>query len=282
MGEANIREQAIATMPRGGPDASWLDRRFQTDALEYLDRDDVPDEVKQKIIGVLDRVGTLTNLHEKYARIALKLVSDIPNPRILELGAGHGKLSAKILELHPTATVTISDLDPTSVANIAAGELGTHPRARTQVIDATAIDGHDHSYDLAVFALAFHHLPPTVACKAIAEATRVGKRFLIIDLKRQKPLSFTLSSVLLLPLHLLLLPWSSMRSSMHGGFISALRAYTPSALQTLARAADPGMQVEILPAPTRLFPPSLAVVFSRSSSAPTESSECSADRQPGE
>lgn len=177
MGEANIREQAIATMPRGGPDASWLDRRFQTDALEYLDRDDVPDEVKQKIIGVLDRVGTLTNLHEKYARIALKLVSDIPNPRILELGAGHGKLSAKILELHPTATVTISDLDPTSVANIAAGELGTHPRARTQVIDATAIDGHDHSYDLAVFALAFHHLPPTVACKAIAEATRVGKRF---------------------------------------------------------------------------------------------------------
>ncbi|KAY79136.1 hypothetical protein AN81_01753 [Mycobacterium tuberculosis M1315] len=231
---------------------------------------------------MLDRVGTLTNLHEKYARIALKLVSDIPNPRILELGAGHGKLSAKILELHPTATVTISDLDPTSVANIAAGELGTHPRARTQVIDATAIDGHDHSYDLAVFALAFHHLPPTVACKAIAEATRVGKRFLIIDLKRQKPLSFTLSSVLLLPLHLLLLPWSSMRSSMHDGFISALRAYSPSALQTLARAADPGMQVEILPAPTRLFPPSLAVVFSRSSSAPTESSECSADRQPGE
>lgn len=150
------------------------------------------------------------------------------------------------------------------------------------MIDATAIDGHDHSYDLAVFALAFHHLPPTVACKAIAEATRVGKRFLIIDLKRQKPLSFTLSSVLLLPLHLLLLPWSSMRSSMHDGFISALRAYSPSALQTLARAADPGMQVEILPAPTRLFPPSLAVVFSRSSSAPTESSECSADRQPGE
>ncbi len=171
------RTSASRRSPRGGPDASWLDRRFQTDALEYLDRDDVPDEVKQKIIGVLDRVGTLTNLHEKYARIALKLVSDIPNPRILELGAGHGKLSAKILELHPTATVTISDLDPTSVANIAAGELGTHPRARTQVIDATAIDGHDHSYDLAVFALAFHHLPPTVACKAIAEAPGWGSAF---------------------------------------------------------------------------------------------------------
>ncbi len=33
----------IDSMPRGGPDASWLDRRLQTDRLEYLDRDDVDD-----------------------------------------------------------------------------------------------------------------------------------------------------------------------------------------------------------------------------------------------
>ena len=152
-------DEAIATMPRGGPDASWLDRRLQTDALEYLDRDDVPDEVKQNVIAILDRVGTLANLHNKYARTALKVISDIPSPRILELGAGHGKLSSKILELHPTATVTVSDLDPTSVDNIAAGKLGTHPRARTQVIDASAIDAEDNSYDLVVFAMSFHHLP---------------------------------------------------------------------------------------------------------------------------
>lgn len=133
MGAADVVDQAIATLPRGGPEASWLDRRLQTDALEYLDRDDVPDQVKQKVIALLDRVGTLVNHHEKFARAALKSVADIANPRILEIGAGHGKLSAKILELHPTATVTVSDLDSTSVANIAAGKLGTHPRARTQV-----------------------------------------------------------------------------------------------------------------------------------------------------
>lgn len=121
--------QTIAAMPRGGPDASWLDRRFQTDALEYLYRDDVPDETKQKVIRMLDRIGTLTKQHERYARMALAAVSDIPSPRILEIGAGHGKLSAKILQLHPTATVTASDLDATSVANIAAGELGMNPRA---------------------------------------------------------------------------------------------------------------------------------------------------------
>ena len=34
----------IDRMPRGGPDASCLDRLLQTDRLEYLDRDDVDDE----------------------------------------------------------------------------------------------------------------------------------------------------------------------------------------------------------------------------------------------
>src|SRR5689334_13846272 len=128
-------ESAIAVMPRGGPGASWLDRRMQTEVLEYTDRYDVPDELKRKVITSLDRLGTLGRMHEKNARAALQVVADIPAPRILEIGAGHGKLSAKIVEYHPTATVTVSDLDPASVANIAAGELGTHPRVRTQVID---------------------------------------------------------------------------------------------------------------------------------------------------
>ncbi len=252
-------DQAIATMPRGGPRASWLDRRFETDALEYLDRDDVADEVKQKVIGMLDRMGTLTNQHENYARAALRVVADIANPRILELGAGHGKLSAQILKLHPTATVTVSDVNPNSVANIAAGELGQHPRARTQVVDATAIDAADGSYDLVVFALAFHHLPPTVAARAVAEATRVAKRFLVIDLKRRSPLAMMLFPVLTLPLQLVsrVQPW------LHDGFISALRAYSPSAMEALGRAADPRMSIEMLPSPTRLGPPTLTVVFSR-------------------
>jgi len=116
---------------------------LQTDALEYTDRYDIADEVKQKVISALDWISTRPGQHEKNARVALALVGDIASPRILELGAGHGKLSAKILELHPTATVTISDLDPTSVGNIAAGDLGDHRRVRTPVVDATAIDADD-------------------------------------------------------------------------------------------------------------------------------------------
>ena len=56
----------IVSMPRGGPDASWLDRRLQTNRLEYLDRDDV-DDLKRKVVQSLDRAGRrrLFGAHEK-------------------------------------------------------------------------------------------------------------------------------------------------------------------------------------------------------------------------
>src|SRR3954468_6356734 len=148
MADAMEVDPVIARMPRGGPTASWLDRQLQTDVLEYTDRYDIPDDVKQTVISALDRVGARSGQHEQHARTALEVVADIPHPRVLELGAGHGKLSAEIVRLHPTATVTVSDLDPTSVANIAKSELGANPRVRTQVVDATAIAADDDSYDL--------------------------------------------------------------------------------------------------------------------------------------
>ena len=174
----------LAEMPRGGPQASWLDRRLQTDIAEYTDRYDIPDTVKQQVVSELDRLGTRRGFHEKFARRALEQVAGIAEPRILELGAGHGKLSQEILRTDPTARVTVSDLDPKSVANIAAGPLGGDSRAEVRVIDAAAIDAPDQSFDLVVFAQSFHHLPPELAVRAIAEATRVGGKFLVIDLRR--------------------------------------------------------------------------------------------------
>ncbi|WP_245660457.1 class I SAM-dependent methyltransferase [Nocardia kruczakiae] len=233
------------------------------DVLEYTDRYDVPDELKQKVITSLDRLGTLGRMHEKNARAALQVVADIPAPRILEIGAGHGKLSAKIVEYHPTATVTVSDLDPTSVANIAAGELGTHPRVRTQVIDATTIAAPDDSYDLVVFAMSFHHLPPAIAYKAIAEATRVGKQFLVIDIKRQSPTGLALGPILGFPLLAAAMLAPAVRPFVHDAVISGLRAYSDSAFEALGRAAHPRMRIEFQPSKARFGPPATTVLFSR-------------------
>ncbi|RDH75811.1 class I SAM-dependent methyltransferase [Mycolicibacterium moriokaense] len=225
-------------MPRGGPDASCIDRWLQTDRLEYLDRDDIDEKKKRSVIRGLEWTGEAFGQTEKFARIALDEVADVPDPKILELGAGHGALSLKLLEWHPTAEVTVTDVETASVSAMAESDLGDDPRATVRVMDATTIDVGDRHFDLAVFALAFHHLSPSLAAKVIAEATRVADKLLIIDLPRPP-----------WPLHLIRLatmvpfaPWVPM---VHDGVISSLRTYSPSALRALAAHADKSIDIEL-------------------------------------
>jgi SAM-dependent methyltransferase len=237
-------------MPRGGPDASWLDRRLQTNRLEYLDRDDV-DDLKRKVVCSLDRQGRRRwiGIHDRCARMALDEVADVASPKILELGAGLGGLSRKLLENHLTAQVTVTDIDPSFVAAVAAGDLGSHQRATVREMDATAIDAPDGYYDLGVFALSLHHLPPEMAARVFAEGTRAANKLFIVDLRRPPA-----------PLHLVLLafvlPFTRLIPLAHDGFISSLRAYSPSALRALAHHADPAITVEFR---TRRLGPTVAV-----------------------
>jgi ubiquinone/menaquinone biosynthesis C-methylase UbiE len=227
----------IDSMPRGGPNASWLDRRLQTDRLEYLDRDDVL-HLKRRVVRSMDRIGRIFGAHKKFARIALDEVADIPDPKILELGAGYGGLSRQLLKMHPTAHLTVTDVESTSVATIAASDLGSHPRTIVREMDATAIDAPDGSYDLAVIMQAFHHLPPPLAARVFAEGTRVADKLLIIDPPRPPPLLHILQLALQLPI-------AMVSPLVHDGFISSLRAYSLSALRALAQYADPAITVEL-------------------------------------
>ncbi|MGY4709828.1 class I SAM-dependent methyltransferase [Mycolicibacterium sp. CBM1] len=226
----------IADLPRGGPDASWLDRLLETDCPEYLDRDDVDDTVKRSIVSALDRVGTLFGEHDRNAEVVLRQVADVADPKILELGAGHGALSRRLLEQHPTAVVTVSDVNPDSVAAMARSELGSHPRATVRTIDASAIDAADDTFDLAVFALSFHHLPPTVAAQVLAEGTRVATELVVIDLPRWPSLLHIAKLAAMAPLAL----WWPFA---HDGLISSLRSYSPSALRALG--AHAGVEVDV-------------------------------------
>lgn len=228
----------IDRMPRGGFRASCLDRLLETDRPEYLDRDDVDSSIKNQVIGALDWTGRFFKNHERFAAIALDLIADVPDPRILELGAGHGGVSRQLLADHPSAHVTVTDLDPESVARIAASDLGSHPRAEVRRMDATAIDAADGSYNLVLFALSFHHLRPAQAARVFAEGTRVADTLLIIDLPRPPA-----------PLHLLrlatMLPAAAVLPFVHDGIISSLRSYSPSALRSLAHHADPSIELTL-------------------------------------
>ncbi len=242
MGNASVDDHPIAGMPRGGPDASCLDRLLQTDRQEYLDRDSTGDDDlearKRAVIRALDWTGEVFGNHDRFAKIALDEVADVADPRILELGAGHGGLSRRLLDWHPTAQVTVTDVDAASVAAMAAGDLGDRPRATVRRLDATAIDAADQEFDLAVFALSFHHLPPEAAARVFAEGTRVATKLVIIDLPRPPA-----------PLHMLrlatMLPFAPVVPFAHDGMISSLRAYSPSALRALAAHADPAIEVQM-------------------------------------
>lgn len=228
----------IDRMPRGGPTASCLDRLLETDRLEYLDRDDVDEKTKRSVIKALEWTGEAFGHTERFARIALDEVADVPDPRILELGAGHGELSRALLENHPTAQLTVTDIEPASVQAIAAGELGGHSRAIVRQMDATAIDAPDGHFDLAVFVLSFHHLPPAAAAKALAEGTRAAAKLLIIDLPRPPSPLHVLRLATMLPF----VPWLPF---IHDGVISSLRTYSPSALRALAEHADPTIDLDL-------------------------------------
>lgn len=226
----------IESMPRGGPDASCLDRLLETDRLEYLDRDDIDDAVKRRVIGALDWTGRVFGNHRRFTEIALAEVAEVADPAILELGAGHGAVSALLLENHPTARLTVTDLNAESVAAMA--HLADDPRVSVRQMDATAIDAPDGAFDLALFALSFHHLAPPQAAQVFAEGTRVATKLVIIDLPRPPA-----------PLHLMrlasMLPWAPVHPFVHDGVISSLRSYSPSALRALAAHADPNIQVTL-------------------------------------
>ncbi|TFV55341.1 class I SAM-dependent methyltransferase [Mycobacterium sp. PS03-16] len=232
----------IERMPRGGPRASCLDRRLETGRLEYLDRDSDRDAGlearKRSVVRALEWTGDVFGNHDRIAELALREIADVPDPKVLELGAGHGGLSRRILDAHPTAEVTVTDIDQTSVAAMAASDLGTHPRAQVRTMDATAIDAPDRAFDLAVFALSFHHLTPPLAARAIAEGTRAADALLVVDLPRPPA-----------PLHLLrlatMLPLAPFLPFAHDGVISSLRCYSPSALRALAAYADPAITVDL-------------------------------------
>ncbi len=190
------------------------------------------------MIRALELTGQWFGNHQKFAHIALEEVADVPDPRILELGSGHGGLSAKLLEMHPTARLTVTDVEPDSVAAIAAGELGDDPRVTVREMDATEHRRRGRPVRPRGIRTV---VPPPAACRGvavIAEGTRVADKLLIIDLPRPPT-----------PLHLLrlatMLPFAPFVPFVHDGVISSLRAYSPSALRALAAHADPAIEVEL-------------------------------------
>ncbi|WP_327393253.1 methyltransferase domain-containing protein [Streptomyces sp. NBC_01186] len=230
-------------MPRGGPEAPWWDRKFETGRAEYIDRPDSGEKCRRALHG-LDRLQRLTLGYRTVARHALAQLDGVSAPRVLELGAGYGRLAQRLLARHPTVRVTVSDVNPRVVEELGAGSLGRHPRVTTAVLDATALDAPDGAWDLVVCSTTAHHLPPAGVAALLREGTRVAGRLLIVDGWRS-PLLLAAA-----PLMFLTGGWAHA----HDGVISLRKVYGPAALHALAERC--GAPVRLC---TRFVPPGYLV-----------------------
>ncbi|WBB57709.1 class I SAM-dependent methyltransferase [Streptomyces sp. WMMC500] len=244
---------APLVMPRGGPAAARWDRLYETDREEYIDRPDTPAAARRVLRG-LDRLQRLTLGYRTCGRLTAAALGPAPRPRVLELGAGCGRLSSDVLRRHPTARVTASDVNPRVVAELRAGPLGRHPRAECAVVDATAIDAPAGAYDVAVMTTSLHHLTPDGVVALLGEGTRVARTLLLVDGWRN-------------PLFLAAVPLMFLTGGaahVHDGVVSLRKMYSGAAVRALAGMCGAPLRVH-----TRFaLPGYLVVTASRSAYAP--------------
>jgi tRNA (cmo5U34)-methyltransferase len=121
-----------------------------------------------------DFYGTCADLVAELAPVA---------PRILDLGAGTGLLSALIAQARPSAQFVLTDLSEGMLARARERFLGTATDVSFRVMDHLALDGVAE-FDVVMSALSIHHL--TDAGKqalygAAARALKPGGLFLNAD-----------------------------------------------------------------------------------------------------
>lgn len=126
-----------------------------------------------------------------------------PGMRLLELGAGPGRLAIQIKQQHPTVAIETVDADVSMVARAqrnatkAGLDIAVHEGDMTQLPELG-------TFDRVYSTMTFHHLSPEAKTTALAEARRVlrpGGRFVVGDFGRPRdPLQWALFAWIQQPL----------------------------------------------------------------------------------
>ncbi len=99
----------------------------------------------------------IPRLEEYYGTVVGLIPMANPNPRILDVGAGTGLLSAMVLAAFPDAQLTLIDISP-SMLEQAEARFAERNDIVYQVVDVER-DALTGQYDMIISALALHHVP---------------------------------------------------------------------------------------------------------------------------
>ncbi len=228
---------------------AWVDRRVRTDATEYLDRPDYPEERKLRQVRLLHGQNRALGVYGRYLAILDATLRDAAaaradgRARVLELASGSGELALELAQLAarrgtPMA-ITGSDVVEAYVrdGNRRARELGID--AAFRLLDAFELEGVEHGeIDVAFIAQSMHHFTPGQLARMIAKVGALGARhFIGIDGFR------SLLGVAVLPL---LAAVTLDRHHFHDALVSARRMYAEEELRLIAELAAPAARVDVV------------------------------------
>lgn len=114
-----------------------------------------------------------------------------PGLRLLELGAGSGRLAIEIKRAHPEVTIEAVDADASMVARTRRNATRARVALDVREADITRLPALGGTFDRVYSTMVFHHLSPAAKRLALAEARRVlrpGGNFVVADFGRPRGL----------------------------------------------------------------------------------------------
>lgn len=112
-------------------------------------------------------------------RRVLGVLQGVAPTDLLDVGSGRGVFLWPLLDAFPQLPVTCIDRRADRVADLHAVRRGGIGRLRAALMDVTQLAFADHCVDVVTFLEVLEHL--TQPARALAEALRVARRFVIVS-----------------------------------------------------------------------------------------------------
>ncbi len=127
----------------------------------------------------------------KMRRSVIEALALEPGMRLLELGAGPGRLAIQIKQRNPGVSIDAVDLDASMISRGRRNASSAKVEIAFRTADMTALSAEQGTYDRVYSTMTFHHLCPASKHAALASARRVlnpGGSFVVADFSRPRDL----------------------------------------------------------------------------------------------
>ncbi len=251
--------------------------------FEFEDQTWFPSVVREAMTDFLSFIGTIADL--PFARFAERLHGAMlatGDDRVIDLASGGGGpalIIARLLSRQRAQPInlTLTDLYP----NLPRLELARREGAGlvdfvAEPVDATAVPEGLRGFRL--MCNAFHHFPPDVARRCLADAVRQRQGVAMIELVQRSPaallqVSIGLGTMLAVTPFIRPHRWSRLMltyvlpvvplCTLWDGLVSCLRAYEPDELRSLVASLDSDYEWDIGRLPVPKTPASVTYLIGR-------------------